>query len=186
MLFAKSWLQTTNWKNSKNELQDAGGFPTIFDYLNELKPCFSFLANDLIINKIVDGSPLRQPFVTNLSAVKMKLTEMQEDIAIKQWFQTLFDAFLPLSILELFFPPLLHESAAIFDLQIYCFSPDFTCHGVAYCSGSWTSIDCNWKKWTLLKTITWLIRVGQSHLLSNNCIKLGQKTCDSPLNDKQM
>jgi len=42
-----------------------------------------------------------------------------------QWFPTLFDAFPLLLILELFIPPLLHESAGIFDLPIYSFSPDF-------------------------------------------------------------
>jgi len=75
-------LQTTNWENDKNILQDAGGVPNIFDYLNELKQCF------LNNNKVVDGCPVRQPFVTHLPAVKMKLTEMQEYIAIKQWFPT--------------------------------------------------------------------------------------------------
>jgi len=44
----------------------------------------------------------------------------------------IFDAFLPLLILELFILPLLHESARIFDLPIYSFSRlPFTCHGVA-------------------------------------------------------
>ena len=55
--------------------------------------------------------------------------------ALNQWFPTFFDAFLPLLIFTLFIPPpwhktffippLLHESAGIFDFPIYSFSPAF-------------------------------------------------------------
>ena len=67
---------------------------------------------------------------------------------VGQWFPTFFDAFLPLLILELFIPPLLHNFFSFLpyytSLQEYLIYQyivsllTFTCHGVAYCSGSWT------------------------------------------------
>jgi len=57
-------------------------FQARFDHLQELKWCFAFLVNPCNVNVAGDGCPVRQPFVTNLSAVEMKVTEMQ-DLALK-------------------------------------------------------------------------------------------------------
>jgi len=57
-------------------------FQARFDYLQELKSCFLFPENPF--NDIVgDGCPARQSIVTNLSAVEMKLTEIQDGVALK-------------------------------------------------------------------------------------------------------
>ena len=50
-----------------------------FDHLQELKPGFSFLVNPFNVSVVGDGGPVSQPFVTNLSALDMKLIDMQED-----------------------------------------------------------------------------------------------------------
>ena len=54
-----------------------------FDDLQELKPYFTFLVNPFDIDVIYDGCPVRQPFVTDVSAAEMELTELQEDLALK-------------------------------------------------------------------------------------------------------
>jgi len=56
-------------------------FPARCDHLQELKPCFALLVNAFNVNVVGDGCPVRQQFVTNLSAVEMKLNEMQEDLS---------------------------------------------------------------------------------------------------------
>jgi len=43
----------------------------------------AFLVNLFNVNVVGDGCPVRQSFVTNLSAEEMKPTEMQEDMALK-------------------------------------------------------------------------------------------------------
>jgi len=52
-------------------------------HFQELKPCFAFLVNPFSVNVVGDGCPVHQPFVTNLSAVEIKLAEMQETQALK-------------------------------------------------------------------------------------------------------
>jgi len=46
--------------------------------LQELKPGFAVLVNPFNDSAVDDGCPVRQLFVTNLSAVEMDLTEMQD------------------------------------------------------------------------------------------------------------
>jgi len=61
----------------KNKLQGLlEELPAKLDYLQELKSCF--LVNLFNVSVASDDCPVRQPFVTNLSAVEMKLTEIQE------------------------------------------------------------------------------------------------------------
>ena len=50
----------------------------MFDHFQELKPCFAFLVNPFIVNVVSDDCPVRQPFVTNLSAVETKLTDSKK------------------------------------------------------------------------------------------------------------
>jgi len=77
ILFVKRQLQTTKWKNKKYIVRLLEEFQARFDHLNEWKPCFAFLVNPFNLNVVGDGCPVRQQFVTNLSAVTMKLTESQ-------------------------------------------------------------------------------------------------------------
>jgi len=79
MPFAKRQLQTTKWKTTKRNCTTTGEFHARFDHLQELKPCFAFLVNQYNDNVVCDGYPVRQPFVTNLSAVQKKLSEIQDD-----------------------------------------------------------------------------------------------------------
>ena len=58
-------------------------FQARFDDLQELKLCFTFLVNPFDIDVINDGCLVRQPFVTDVSAAEMELTELQEDLARK-------------------------------------------------------------------------------------------------------
>jgi len=58
------------------------GGPSRFDHLQELK---QRSANPFNVNVVRDGCQLRQPCVTNLSAVEMQLTEMQEDLGVKDF-----------------------------------------------------------------------------------------------------
>jgi len=55
--------------------------------LQELKTCFAFLVNPFNVNVGSDGCQFPQPLVTNLSAVEMKLTEIQEDLALNSFIQ---------------------------------------------------------------------------------------------------
>jgi len=47
-----------------------------------LKPCFAFLVNTFNVNVVGDGCPIHQPFVTKLTAVEIKLAEMQKTLAL--------------------------------------------------------------------------------------------------------
>jgi len=58
-------------------------FPARFDSLQELKPCSAFLVNQFNVDVVGSSCPVRQPFATNLSAVEMNLTKMQ-DLAVKK------------------------------------------------------------------------------------------------------
>jgi len=49
-------------------------FQDRFDHFQELKPCFAFFVNLFIVIVVSDDCPVRQPFVTNLSAAETKLT----------------------------------------------------------------------------------------------------------------
>jgi len=64
----------------KNKLQD---YHTLM--LNRLtwnaKHGFAFSINPFSVNGVSDCCPVHSVFVTNLSSVEMKLTEMQEDLA---------------------------------------------------------------------------------------------------------
>jgi len=51
--------------------------------LHELKSCFAFPVNTFDVNVVGDGSPVHQPFVTNLTAEKLKLTDMQGNLVLK-------------------------------------------------------------------------------------------------------
>jgi len=51
--------------------------------LQEQKPWFAFRLN--LFNVVGDGCPVRQPSAANMSAVDMKLTERQEDLALKNF-----------------------------------------------------------------------------------------------------
>jgi len=53
--------------------------------LQDLKPYFALLVNQFNVNVVVDGCPICQSFVTNLYASEMKLTEMQKDLALKNF-----------------------------------------------------------------------------------------------------
>ena len=56
--------------------------------MQELKPCCAFPINPFNVNVASDGCPVRQMFVTNTSTAGMKLTEMQEDTALKYFCQS--------------------------------------------------------------------------------------------------
>jgi len=71
----------------KNKLQRLLEFTARFDHLQKLKPFFAFLVNPFNVNVVGGGYPVCQQLVTNLSAVEMKLTEMQEDLALKNFSQ---------------------------------------------------------------------------------------------------
>ena len=60
-------------------------FQARFDDLEELKPCSMFLVNPFDTDVINDGCLVRQPFVTDVSAAKMELTELQEGLAVKNF-----------------------------------------------------------------------------------------------------
>ena len=77
--------KTEEYKNKLQELLE--DFQARFEDLQELKPCFAFLINPFNVNVVSDGCPVRQPFVTNTSAVEMELIEMQEDMALKNFSQ---------------------------------------------------------------------------------------------------
>ena len=53
--------------------------------MQELKPCFTFLVNPFDIDVINDGCLVRQPFVRDVFAAEMELTELQEDLALKNF-----------------------------------------------------------------------------------------------------
>ena len=53
-------------------------FQARFDDLQEHKPCFTFLVNPFDIDVINDGCLVCKPFITNVSATKMELTELQD------------------------------------------------------------------------------------------------------------
>ena len=72
----------------KSKLQDLlEDFQARFEDLQELKPCFAFLENPFIVNVVTDGCPVPQPLATNRSTIELELTEMQEDIALKNFNQ---------------------------------------------------------------------------------------------------
>jgi len=56
-------------------------FQAKIDHFQVLKPCFAFLVNPFSINVVGDGCPVYEPFDTNLTAVEIKLAEMQETLA---------------------------------------------------------------------------------------------------------
>jgi len=88
MLSAKRYLQDHKMEEYKNKLEHnwRSSKPDLtISY--ELKPCFAFLINPFIVNAVTGGYPVRQPFVTNLSAVETKLTGSKK---------TLVNATLPL------------------------------------------------------------------------------------------
>ena len=60
-------------------------FQARFDDLQELKLCFTFLVNSFDTDVINDGCLVRQPFVTDASAAEMELTELQEDLPLKNF-----------------------------------------------------------------------------------------------------
>ena len=60
-------------------------FQARFDDFQELKPCFTFLVNPFDIDVINDGCLVRQFFATDVSAAEMELTELQEDLALKNF-----------------------------------------------------------------------------------------------------
>jgi len=70
---------TTKWKNTKHIAWLLEEFQAGFGQLQEYKSCFAFLVNPFNLNAVGDGCTVRQPRVTNVSVVEMKLTEMQED-----------------------------------------------------------------------------------------------------------
>ena len=73
MLFAKRHLQDHKVEEYKNKLRLLEELQARFDHFQDLKPCFAFLVNPFIVNVVSDGYPVRQPFVTNVSAVETKL-----------------------------------------------------------------------------------------------------------------
>ena len=64
----------------KNTLQITGEVQARFA---GVKPYFAFLVNLFNVSVVGKSCPARQPFVTGLSGVEMKLTEMQEDLPLK-------------------------------------------------------------------------------------------------------
>ena len=73
-------------KEYKDKLQGLlEEFQARFDDLEELKPCFTFLVNLFDIDVINDGCLVSQSFVTDVSAAEMELTELQEDLALKNF-----------------------------------------------------------------------------------------------------
>ena len=72
-------------ENYKDKLQGLlEEFQARFDDLQELKPCFTFLANSFDVDVVNDGCLVCQPFVTDLSAAEMELAELQ-DLALKNF-----------------------------------------------------------------------------------------------------
>ena len=72
----------------KSKLQDLlEDFQARFEDLQELKPCFAFLENPFIVNVVAEGCPVPQPLATNRSTIELELTEMREDIALKNFNQ---------------------------------------------------------------------------------------------------
>ena len=72
----------------KNKLQELlEDFQARFQDLQKLRPCFAFLVNPFNINVVNDCCPVRQPFVINMSAVEMELTDLQEDMVLKNFSQ---------------------------------------------------------------------------------------------------
>ena len=68
----------------KDELQGLlEEFQARFDNLQELRLFFTFLVNTFDIDVINDGCLVCQPFVTDVFAAEMKLTKLQEDLALK-------------------------------------------------------------------------------------------------------
>ena len=60
-------------------------FQVRFDDLLELKPYFTFFVNPFDIDVINDGCLVGQPFVRDVSAAEIELTELQEDLALKNF-----------------------------------------------------------------------------------------------------
>ena len=73
-------------KEYKDKLQGLlEKFQARFADLQELKPCFTFLVNPFDIKVINDGCLVRQSFITDVSTAEMELTELQEDLALKNF-----------------------------------------------------------------------------------------------------
>ena len=87
MLFAKSKLQTTKWKNTKTNCKTTRGAPSQIWPFPGVIIMFYILVNPFNVNVVGDGYPVRQPIATNSSAVDMRLTEMQEDLALTNFNQ---------------------------------------------------------------------------------------------------
>ena len=71
------------YKDKLQRLQQE--FQARFDNLQKLKPCFTFLVNPFNIHAINDSCLVCQSFITDVSAAEMELTELQEDLALKNF-----------------------------------------------------------------------------------------------------
>ena len=69
----------TQWKNALQDYWRCSK-QDLTIYRHKIHACISY--NPFNVNVVVDVCQVRQPFVTNLLAVEMKLTEMQE-LAVK-------------------------------------------------------------------------------------------------------
>jgi len=87
MLFTKRQLQTTKWKHTKIHSKATGGVAIQISPFAGIKTILAFRVNPFNVNVVGDGCPVRQPFVTNLFVVEMKLTETQEHLALKGFSQ---------------------------------------------------------------------------------------------------
>ena len=80
MLFAKRQLQDHKVGNTRINCETSRGVPRLIWHFQELKPCFAFFVNSSIVNAVSDGCPVRQPFVTNLSAAETQLTDSEKTL----------------------------------------------------------------------------------------------------------
>jgi len=82
MFFAEA-IADHKWKNTKLNCKTTGGVPShIWSFLR-VKTTPGIPCKSIQCYCAGDGCLVRQPFVTNLSAVKIKLTEVQENLAQK-------------------------------------------------------------------------------------------------------
>jgi len=82
-------LESENFGSKESELDTLPPTPQPW-----LKSCFVFLANPFNADVVGVGYPVRQLFVTHLSAVEMKLTEIQNDLALNFQSMSVYSDFL--------------------------------------------------------------------------------------------
>ena len=82
MHFAKRQMQTTKWKNTEIHCKSTGGVPRQYRYFARIKTMLALPVNPFNASVDADGSTVRQSLVSNLAAVEMKLTKMQDDLVL--------------------------------------------------------------------------------------------------------